>query len=188
MAGGGFQESNSESKQSSRQGLQAGDAAALSPTTLGTRQFANQYARQAVESPFGFYQGQRGADLLNVDPMTGLPRSYGNFMNTAANKYLSEASAGGSMRGQNTPENTNAVAGSALTQMGMAALPYLQETWKLGNELPMRMFAANLDFLNNTSQQDTAAMGGQSAGSASSGAYGFTMPNVSAAFAPGGVK
>jgi len=182
---GGFQqsESSSQNKQSSRQGLQEADAASLSPTTLNTRLFANQYARQAVDSPFGYYQGQKAGDLLNIDPMTGLPRSYGNFMNTAANKYLSEASAGGSMRGQNTPENTNAVAGSALTQMGMAAAPYLQETWKYMNEMPTRMNAANLDFLNNVSQADTAAMGGQSAGSGSAGsnAFGFNVANP---FAP----
>ena len=177
MAGGGYSESESQSQQQSksRQVLQEADAAALSPTTLGTRQYANTYARNAVESPFGFYKGQSSGDLLDIDPATGLPRSYGRFLGTAGNKFLNDASAGGSMRGQNTPENTNAVVGSALTQMGIAAAPYLQDTWKYQMEMPSKKYAADLDFLNNVSQQDTAAMGGQSSssGSASSNAWGF---------------
>ena len=173
MAGGGYSESESQTQSKSRQGLQERDAAALSPTTLGTRQYANTYAKNAVESPFGYYKGQSSGDLLDIDPATGLPRSYGRFLSTAGNKFLSDASAGGSMRGQNTPENTNAVVGSALTQMGIAAAPYLQDTWKYQMEMPSKKYAVDLDYLNNVSQQDTAAMGGESASSGSSSAWGF---------------
>jgi hypothetical protein len=92
-----------------------------------------------------------------------------------ANKYFADASAGGSLRGQNTPENTNNVVGSALTNFGLAAAPYLQDTWKYTAELPTRLNAANLDYLNNVSQQDAAAMGGSSSSSGSSNAFGFNL-------------
>ena len=171
MAGAGGGQSGSESTQKARSGLGEGDSKVLSSAALGTRLLANRGAQEAYNSPFGYFRGQSANDLGNIDPNTGLPREATNAFKTMASDALNKYSAGGSLRGMNSPENTNQVVAGAMGSLGGQLIPWILDTKKYLTELPDQLWNNRLSFLNSTAQADAPLLGSESQGNASSSAW-----------------
>ena len=105
----------------------------------------------------------------------GLPIEATQALTGLANNYFSKASAGGSMRGQNTPDNTQGIVGSALQNMGSFLLPYILQTKQYLTELPDKLMSNRLGFLQNTFASAAPLLGSQSSYTGSSNAFGFDV-------------
>lgn len=171
MAGAGGGQSESSSEQRARAGLGEADSKTLSTTTLGTRVLANRGAQEAFHSPVGYFRGQSVNDLGNIDPNTGLPREATNALRTMASDALNKYSAGGSLRGMNSPENTNQVVAGAMGSLGGQLIPWILETKQYLTELPEQLWNNRLNFLNSTGQVDASLLGSESQGSSGSSAW-----------------
>lgn len=179
MSGGlGYSQSESESRQNSESeaGLRGEYAAKLSPTLYNTSVNANTLANEYAASPYGYFQGKSSNELLNIDPRTGLPSEFGQYLNQAAGQMFSNASAGGAVRGQVTPENTSAVVGSAITNLGAQALPYLTDLSKYKSTLPESLMGSRLGYLQNTLGASAPLLGSKSTytGTSDSSSFGFS--------------
>jgi hypothetical protein len=131
------------------------------------------------QSPFNTFQGQTGEQMTNTNPLTGLPMAFNNNLTSFGNQMFANASAGGSMRGQNSPENTQGVVGSAMTNMGATLLPYITDWQKYVIGLPEEMKRSRFGMYQGTLQAMAPGLGAQGAQRASS--YGF---NVSGGLVP----
>jgi hypothetical protein len=119
-------------------------------------------AGQFANSPFGFFQGQSVNQLAPINPATGLPNELNSAMGSMANQMFSKASAGGSLQGMNSPENTAGVVGSSLNNIGQFLTPYVLDYQKYRQQLPEQLMASRLGFLQNTLGSMGAGLGSQS--------------------------
>jgi hypothetical protein len=165
----GFNFGQSKQRQDSYSGLRgtpyfnqfagnfAGVGNALSKQTLG---YAN--------SPVNMFQGQTGEQISNTNPLTGLPMAFNNNLTSFGNSMFANASAGGSFRGQNSPENTQGVVGSAMTNMGATLLPYITDWQKYVTGLPEELKKSKLGMYQSTLGSMAPGLGAESHGSGSS--------------------
>lgn len=171
----GYSEQSSEQKSKAQAGLRGEYAEQLSPTVYNLATDASNLAGQYVRNPFGYFQGYNANQLLGTDNPTGLPGEFGQYLNQAANQMFSNASAGGAIRGQVTPENTAGVVGSAITNLGASVLPYVTDLAKYKSTLPESLMGSRLGYLQNTLGAIAPILGSQSTYAGSSSGYGFNM-------------
>lgn len=175
----GLSKSGSQQQSQSQSGLRGGYAEQISPHLAGVATDASSLSRNFAQTPFGFFMGKKisGPDQdshIQTDAM-GLPIEVQNAMTGIANQYFSKASAGGAMRGQTTPENTQGIVGSALQNMGSFLLPYILQTKQYLTELPDKLMSNRLGFLQNTMASSAPLLGSQSSYTGSSDAFGFNV-------------
>lgn len=170
--GGGFNYNQSKQGSSSNSGLSGEEKTNLNRDAYGRSAQMGGAAQNAYNSDFGTFQGQTGQQMLGLDPSTGLPTQFGGYMQSVANSMFAKSSAGGSMRGQNTPENTNNVVGSAIRGLGATALPYVTQFAQQAAMLPEQTKASRLGYLQSASATDAALLGGTSNYSGSSLGFG----------------
>lgn len=164
--GAGYQESSQDSRSNS--GLFGAYKEKFNEDVYNrSTNFANQ-AQRFFDSPFGYFQGKTGEQLMGLDAKTGLPSAFGNYMTNIANNYYAKASAGGAYKGQMSPENTQNIVGQATRGMGAAALPYVSDFAKTAVQLPGQLQAQRLGFLQAASANDAALLGSSSSYSGSS--------------------
>jgi hypothetical protein len=77
------------------------------------------------------------------------------------------------MRGQNSPENTQGVVGSAMTNMGATLMPYIADWQKYVIGLPEELKKSRLGMYQNTLGTMSPGLGAQGAQRASS--FGFSV-------------
>jgi hypothetical protein len=142
---------------------------------------AASLAHEYGQSPVNMFQGQTGEQITNTNPLTGLPMAFNNNLTSFGNQMFANASAGGSMRGQNSPENTQGVVGSAMTNMGATLLPYIADWQKYVTGLPEEMKRSRFGMYQGTLQAMAPGLGAQGAQKASS--FGF---DVSGGLMPSG--
>lgn len=171
MAGAGGGMGESESRTDSTQGLSRGQKTAFEPTAVRTAELTNRLAADYAESPFGFYQGRTGAQMADTDPLTGLARSSTAWMTPFANQEAAKYSAGGSLRGQWSPENTGNIIGGTLAGMAGQLLPLTQDWAKYTTGLPESVMNSRLGFLNATTGANTGLLGGQGSGQSSASGW-----------------
>ena len=178
-AGLGYSQSRSQQESRSQSGLRDRYAEQLSPYLFGTSKLATELAGEYARTPFGYFNGrpvsaQDRSGLIQTNSM-GLPIEATQALTGLANNYFSKASAGGSMRGQNTPDNTQGIVGSALQNMGSFLLPYILQTKQYLTELPDKLMSNRLGFLQNTFASAAPLLGSQSSYTGSSNAFGFDV-------------
>lgn len=175
----GYNQSKSQQESKSQSGLRGGYADQLSPYLFNTSREATELASRYSKTPFGTFEGrpvsaQDGSGLIQVNNM-GLPIETTQALTGIANQYFSKASAGGSFRGQNTPENTEGIVGGALQNLGSFLLPYILQTKQYFTELPDKLMSNRLGFLQNTVASSAPLLGSQSSYTGSSNAFGFDV-------------
>jgi hypothetical protein len=169
MFGIDFGFSKSKQKSESFSGLRgtpqfAGFAQQYGDTANRTASLAHSYG----QSPVNMFQGQTGQQITNTNPLTGLPMAFNNNLTSFGNQMFANASAGGSMRGQNSPENTQGVVGSAMTNMGATLLPYITDWQKYMIGLPEELKKSRLGMYQSTLGAMAPGLGNQSQASGNS--------------------
>jgi hypothetical protein len=151
--GGGYQHSDQQSSSTSGISRQYKDA--LSADAYNQSQLYGRQAQEFFQSPFGYFQNQNIRSLIPQNEF-GLPIQTTQALNALANNWYSRASAGGAMRGQVTPENTNQVVGSALLNGAQWLIPQITQNQQYLAELPDKLMASRLGYL----QSDLATKAG----------------------------
>ena len=171
----GYNQADSSQQSESTTGISRGYRDPLSHNAYEGSQFLGQASREAYDSPSGYYRGQNIRDLVPQNQY-GLPVQTTEMLGALGNQWFSKASAGGSMRGQNTPENTNQIVGSAMLNGAQFLTPYVMQNQQYLNGLPDQLYSQRLGYLQ-ADQASRAALlqGGQSNSSGSSNAFGFRM-------------
>jgi len=169
----GYNQAESSQQSESTTGISRAYREPLSRDAYEGSQFLGQASREAYDSPFGYYRGQNIRDLVPQNQY-GLPIQTTEMLHSLGNQWFSKASAGGSMRGQNTPENTNQIVGSAMLNGAQFLTPYILQNQQYLNGLPDQLYSQRLGYLQ-ADQASRAALlqGGQSNSSGSSNAFGF---------------
>lgn len=123
--------------------------------------------RQYANSPFGFFEGQ-SVDQFAPVSQYGLHPSLNSAMGSVANQMFSKASAGGALQGMVTPQNTEAIVGSSLNNIGSFLTPYIMDYAKYRMQLPEQLMASRLGFLQSTLGSMSPGLGSESKYSGSS--------------------
>lgn len=131
--------------------------------------------RQAVGADYGTYNGQTGAQMLGLDPMTGMPTTFAPYLASMAQNAFNKASAGGAMRGQISPESTNEIVASAIRGMGVQALPYVSQFATQAATLPEQVRAQRLGYLQADQATRSGLLGNQSNGYGQQSGFGLSM-------------
>lgn len=133
------------------------------------RDMSNQYA----QSPFGYWQGTQVRDLVPQNQY-GLPIQTTEALAALGNQWYSKASAGGAFRGQVTPENTNQIVGSAMLNGAQFLAPYILQNQQYLNELPDKLAATRLGYLQADQASRAQLLGNQSSSQGMSEGFGFS--------------
>lgn len=169
----GYSQSNSEQSSESNSGIGKEYKGRLSEDAYKENQFLSQESKAAYESPFGFYRGQNIRDMVPQNQY-GLPAETTQALQALANGWFNKASAGGAMRGQVTPENTNQIVGSAMLNGSQFLMPYILQNQQYLNELPDKLNSQRLGYLQ-ASQAAKASLLGQSSSARGEGSgFGFS--------------
>jgi hypothetical protein len=160
--GGGYQQSKQDAESNAQSGISNTYKEPLSAAAYGQQQNMNKMANEFANSPFGYFQGQNVNKLI-PQGRYGMPMSFDQFGDTMASDMFSRASAGGSMRGQNTPENTNNVVGSAVRGGYQFMTPYLMQNSQYMAELPDKLMSQRLGYLQSAQSSTSGLLGSQSA-------------------------
>jgi hypothetical protein len=169
--GGGYQQSKTDADSSSQSGISNTYKEALSADAYGQQKQMNQMASQAASSPFGYFQGKHANQLI-PQGRYGMPMSFDQFGDTMSQDMFARASAGGSMRGQNTPENTGNVVGSAIRGGYQFMTPYLMQNSQYMAELPDKLMAQRLGYLQSAQSSTAGLLGSQSKYESDTDSYG----------------
>lgn len=170
----GYNQSESEQSQSSTQGISRAYKEPLSADAYRESQFLTDQTRQAYDSPFGYYRGQNIRDLVPQNQY-GLPIQTTDALAALGNQWFNKASAGGAMRGQVTPENTNQIVGSSMLNASQFLTPYILQNQQYLNQLPDQLMSQRLGYLQASQASKAGLLGGQGDGSGSSNAFGFRI-------------
>lgn len=163
------QQEQSQSQQSGLQGTPYFDSFARG--YAGQAKVANKYSQQAANSPFGFFQGQNVNQLVPTNSM-GLPTQLNQALEGFGNRMFSKASAGGALRGQINPENTQGIVGSALQNIGQFLTPYIIDFSKYMTGLPDQLNANRLGYLTSSLAAQAPGLGSSGQGSGSGFNFG----------------
>lgn len=168
-----YNQSKQAAQQQSEHGISSAYRGALSSDAYTENQYLTDQTRQAVESPFGYYRGQHVNQLV-PQGQYGLPAQVDNMVGALGNQWFNKASAGGAMRGQVTPENTNNVVGSAMTNAAQFLTPYILANQQYLQGLPKNLYNQDLGFLQASQSAKASMLGGQSSGTSTGSSFGFS--------------
>lgn len=175
MSGGmGFSESSGQQQSQSVSGIGGQYKDQVSRDAAGTSALSTQLAEQYARSPFGYFQNQ---NIRNLVPQNqyGLPVETTQALNALGNQWFSKASAGGAMRGQVTPENTNQIVGSAMLNGAQFLTPYILQNQQYLNSLPDQLATARLGYLQADMAGKAGLLGSSSSSTGNQSGYGFSM-------------
>lgn len=173
---GSFGYNQQESNQSSEStaGISRAYKGALSRDAYEGSQRLSEASRQFAESPFGYFQGQHIRDLVPQNEY-GLPIQTSQALNALGNQWFSKASAGGAMRGQVNPENTNQIVGSAMLNGAQFLTPYILQNQQYLNALPDQLASQRLGYLQADQASKAALLGSESNAQGSASGFGFRV-------------
>ena len=171
MAGVGGGSSKSASQTDSVQGLSRVGKAALEPVALLNADRANNLSHEYALSDPRFFQGLSGGQIAGTDPNTGLASGATQWMTPFANQEAAKYSAGGSLRGQWSPENTQNIIGGTLTGMAGQLIPMAQDWQKYTSALPESLKNSRLNFYNATTGANTGLLGGAATGQSNASSW-----------------
>lgn len=175
MAGAfGYQESGQQQESQQTSGISRQYKDPLSADAYRENQYLTDQTRQAYDSPFGYYRGQNIRDLVPQNQY-GLPIQTTEALAALGNQWFNKASAGGAMRGQVTPENTNQIVGSSMLNASQFLTPYILQNQQYLNQLPDQLMSQRLGYLQASQAAKTGLLGGQSTGYGSGYGYGVQM-------------
>lgn len=175
MAGAfGYQESGQQQESQQTSGISRQYKDPLSADAYRENQYLTDQTRQAYDSPFGYYRGQNIRDLVPQNQY-GLPIQTTEALAALGNQWFNKASAGGAMRGQVTPENTNQIVGSSMLNASQFLTPYILQNQQYLNQLPDQLMSQRLGYLQASQAAKTGLLGGQSTGDGSGYGYGVQM-------------
>lgn len=174
-AGFGYQQHEGSQQSDSYTGIAPQYKGEISQRANEADIYAFDKTRGAYGANYGTFNGQTGADMLGLDPTTGLPRTFAPYLASMAQNAFSKASAGGAMRGQMSPESTNEIVASAIRGMGVQALPYVSQFATQAATLPEQVRAQRLGYLQADQATRASLLGGQSSGSGSQYGYGVQV-------------
>lgn len=175
MAGAfGYQESGQQQESQQASGISRQYKDPLSADAYRENQYLTDQTRQAYDSPFGYYRGQNIRDLVPQNQY-GLPIQTTEALAALGNQWFNKASAGGAMRGQVTPENTNQIVGSSMLNASQFLTPYILQNQQYLNQLPDQLMSQRLGYLQASQAAKTGLLGGQSTGYGSGYGYGVQM-------------
>lgn len=169
----GYSQSDSEQSSNSTSGISRTYKEPLSRDAYDESQLLSRYSRQAAESPFGYFQGQNIRNLV-LQNQYGLPMETTQALNALGNQWFSKASAGGAMRGQVTPENTNQIVGSAMLNGAQFLTPYILQNQQYLNALPDQLNSQRLGYLQASQAAKAGLLGSQSNASGQGSGFGFS--------------
>ena len=166
----GYSESGNQQQQESTTGINRQYRDALSQDAFDQSRLSRDMSAQFAQSPFGYFQNQ---DIRTLIPQNeyGLPVQTTQALQALGNQWFSKASAGGAMRGQVTPENTNQIVGSSMLNASQFLTPYILQNQQYLAELPDRLASQRLGYLQADQDSRTRLLGGTSSGQGSG--YGF---------------
>lgn len=107
-----------------------------------------------------------------------------------ANKMFANASAGGALRGQFSPNNTPGIVGSAITNMGATLLPLISNNLQTAAMVPEQIFAQRMSNAMSPLQALISGLGATSSGQQTAPGLGYTGANylMQGLFGGGGEK
>lgn len=170
----GFSQSESNQSSESNTGISKGYKDILSRDAYDENQYLGNASRAAAESPFGFFQNQNIRSLIPQNQY-GLPAETTQALGALANQWFSKASAGGAMRGQVTPENTNQIVGSSMLNASQFLMPYILQNQQYLNELPDKLNAQRLGYLQASQEAKARLLGSSGTSQGSGSGFGFSM-------------
>lgn len=166
----GYQESGHQQESQQTSGISRQYKDPLSADAYRENQYLTDQTRQAYDSPFGYYRGQNIRDLVPQNQY-GLPIQTTEALAALGNQWFNKASAGGAMRGQVTPENTNQIVGSSLLNASQFLTPYILQNQQYLNQLPDQLMGQRLGYLQASQAAKSQLLGGQ--GNSQGSGYGF---------------
>jgi hypothetical protein len=170
----GYNQQKSQQSSASTSGISNDYKDDLSEDAYRESQKYGQAAASYASSPFGYFQGQHVSQLMPQNEF-GLPIQTTQALTSLANQWYSKASAGGAMRGQVTPYNTNQVVGSALTSGAQFLAPYIMQNQQYLAELPDKLAASRLSYLQGSQATKASLLGSQSVYQGDSSGFGFRV-------------
>jgi hypothetical protein len=175
-AGGafGYQQSKTDQSSSSTAGISREYKGAVSRDAYEGSQRLSDMSRQYAESPFGYFQGQNIRDMVPQNQY-GLPVQTTEALAALGNQWFSKASAGGAMRGQVTPENTNQIVGSSMLNASQFLMPHILQNQQYLNALPDQLASQRLGYLQADQASKAGLLGSQSDAMGKTRAFGFDI-------------
>lgn len=170
----GYSQSESSNSSESNSGIGKEYKGALSRDAYAENQSLTEASKQAAESPFGYFQGQQIRSLIPQNQY-GLPEQTTQALTALGNQWFNKASAGGAMRGQVTPENTNQIVGSAMLNGSQFLMPYILQNQQYLNGLPDQLNAQRLGYLQASQNAKAGLLGSTSTAQGSGSGFGFSM-------------
>ena len=168
----GYSEQSHQQSSESNTGISRAYKGALSKDAYEENQRLGDMSRQYAESPFGYFQGQHIRDIVPQNEY-GLPAQTTQALGALGNQWFNKASAGGAMRGQVTPENTNQIVGSAMLNASQFLTPYILQNQQYLNALPDQLASQRLGYLQASQASKTGLLGNQSNSQGSGSGWGF---------------
>lgn len=178
----GYSQSKSDQSSESNTGISRAYKDPVSRDAYEASQYLGDESKKAYQNPFGYFQGQNIRDLIPQNQY-GLPAETTQMLQALGNQWFSKASAGGAMRGQVTPENTNQIVGSSMLNASQFLIPHVLQNQQYLNQLPDQLNSQRLGYLQ--ASQDSRARLLGSSGSAQGSAKGFGF-NISGGMMGGG--
>lgn len=170
----GYQESGHQQESQQTSGISRQYKDSLSADAYRENQLLTTMSEQGARSPFGYFQNQNIRDLVPQNEY-GLPVQTTQALQALGNQWFNKASAGGAMRGQVTPENTNQIVGSSMLNASQFLTPYILQNQQYLNQLPDQLMGQRLGYLQASQAAKTGLLGGQSTGYGSGYGYGVQM-------------
>lgn len=170
----GYSQSDSSQSSESNSGISKGYKDALSKDAYSENQYLSQASKAAAESPFGYYQGQNIRSLVPQNQY-GLPVETTQALQALGNQWFSKASAGGAMRGQVTPENTNQIVGSSMLNASQFLMPYILQNQQYLNALPDQLNSQRLGYLQASQAAKASLLGSSGSAQGQGSGFGFSV-------------
>ena len=167
-----YNEHDQQQSATATQGISRTYKEPLSKDAYQENQLLGSMSQQAAQSPFGYFQGQHIRDLVPQNQY-GLPMQTTDALQALGNQWFNKASAGGAMRGQVTPENTNQIVGSSMLNASQFLTPYIIQNQQYLNNLPDQLNAQRLGYLQASQAAKTGLLGGTQDSQGSGSGFGF---------------
>lgn len=163
-----------EQKAESSSGISRPYKDTISSQAAQTSGLSSQLSEQYARSPFGYFQNQ---DIRSLIPQNqyGLPVQTTQALEALGNHWFNKASAGGAMRGQVTPENTNQIVGSSMLNASQFLVPQILQNQQYLSELPDRLATQRMGYLQADLAGKSGLLGGTSQSYGSQSGYGFSV-------------
>lgn len=170
--GFGGSEHSGQQESSSTTGISNRYKDEVSADAARTSGLSTQLAEQYARSPFGYFQNQNIRSLVPQNQY-GLPAETTQALTALGNQWFNKASAGGAMRGQVTPENTNQIVGSSMLNASQFLMPYILQNQQYLNQLPDQLASQRMGYLQADMAGKAGLLGSSSSSAGSQYGYGF---------------